>query len=89
MLTNPEPILKQQKSEMTTNPLIKGKEYKIYKIDDEKKKFILIEQNIEFTQTIDEICYDLYNYGKIKRTRKNMKWLFIILVCLVIIIKLL
>lgn len=84
MLKNPVPILKQQKSEIIKNPLIQGavNESKSYKTN---RNNFLLDENIEFTETIDEIFYELYHNGKINITRKKIKWLLIIILFILII----
>lgn len=97
MIDNPQPILKQQKSEITTNPLILGdiqmdiqmdngnQEEREQNIINIKRKPFLLDTNIEFTQTIDEICYELYETKKIRMTRKKIKWIGIILISILIV----
>lgn len=81
---NIKPILKQRKSEMITNPLIEGEQFEKV-INIYKKPKILIEQNREFTETVNEISNEIYENKKIKVTKKKVKWVLIILVLVVFV----
>lgn len=80
-IQNPVPILKQTKSEMTTNPLIVGdnsttEESVTYRIRDP----ILIDTNREFTKTVDEMCEELYRTRTLKLTQRKLKWIIVLLI---------
>lgn len=84
-LQNPVPILKQRKSEMNTNPLIIGDNEEENIPITFKRREILIDINREFTDTIDDICYELMTERKVKMNRRKIKWLTIILSIIVVI----
>lgn len=81
-IQNPIPILKQRRSEMTTNPLIVGdsliseENSVIYK----RRDPILIEMNREFTKTVNEMCEELYKTRSLKLTQRKLKWIIVLLI---------
>lgn len=83
-IKNPIPILKQRKSEMNTNPLIVGEETNTVTYIKKKRRPILLDTNVEFTETIERMTSELYENGRIKMTRKKLKWLVIIFIVIIL-----